>query len=100
MTDLDHDGDPDIVTGERFWGHIPAGTPDFAAPAHLYWFELVRAAGTVDFIPHLVDDASGIGTQVTVGDVTGDGLDDILIANKKGAFVFVHEVASVGREVE
>ncbi len=92
VADLDGDGDPDIVTGERFWGHIPAGMPDFATPAHLYWFELVRNQGVVTFIPHLLDDASGVGTQVTIGDVTGDGLRDILIANKKGAFLFVHEL--------
>lgn len=99
VVDVDRDGDPDIVTGERFWGHIPAGMPDFAAPAHLYWFELVRAQGAVTFIPHLIDDASGVGTQITVGDVTGDGLYDILVANKKGAFVFVHELApGVGRD--
>ena len=65
--------------------------PDFAAPAHLYWFELVKTGGAVTWNPHLIDDASGVGTQVTVGDVTADGLVDILIANKKGAFVFVHE---------
>jgi hypothetical protein len=93
VADLDGDGDPDIVTGERFWGHIPAGMPDFAAPARLYWFELVRAEGVVTFVPHLLDDASGVGTQVTIGDVNGDKLDDIVVANKKGAFVFIHELA-------
>ena len=91
VADIDRDGDPDIVTGERFWGHVPAGMPDFGAPARLYWFELVRAQGAVTFVPHLIDDASGVGTQVTIGDVTGDGWDDILVANKKGGFLFVHE---------
>ena len=96
VADVDGDGDPDIVTGERFWGHVPAGMPDFAAPAHLYWFELVRNQGAVAFIPHVIDDTSGVGTQVTVGDVTGDGLPDVLIANKKGGFVFIHETAAKG----
>jgi hypothetical protein len=92
LHDIDGDGDRDIVTGERFWGHVPQGSPDFAAPARTFWFELVRANGTVGFEPHLADDASGVGTQVVVGDVTGDGLPDIVSANKKGAFVLVHEV--------
>ena len=92
LRDMDGDGDPDLVTGERFWGHVPAGVPDFAVPAHLYWFELNRAEGAVTWVPHLIDDASGVGTQVTVGDVTADGLTDIVVASKKGAFVFVHEL--------
>jgi len=79
-------------TGERFWGHVPAGDPDFSAPARLYWLEWSRDAAGVHFVPHLIDDASGVGTQVVVGDVTADGLPDIVVASKKGAFVFVHEL--------
>ena len=80
-----------IVTGERFWGHVPAGEPDFDAPARLYWFELVATRGA-RYVPHLIDEASGIGTQVVVGDVTADGFPDIVVANKKGAFVHVHAI--------
>jgi hypothetical protein len=89
--DIDGDGLTDIVTGERFWGHVPAGEPDFNAPARLYWFRLERSAQGVRYLPTLIDDDSGVGTQVSVGDVTSDGLPDIVVANKKGAFVFVHE---------
>jgi hypothetical protein len=89
--DIDGDGLTDIVTGERFWGHVPAGTPDFNAPARLYWFRLERSAQGVRYLPTLIDDDSGVGTQVSVGDVTNDGLPDIVVANKKGAFVFVHD---------
>jgi hypothetical protein len=92
VDDVDGDGLHDIVTGERFWGHVPAGEPDFAAPAHLYWFQLVRDAAGPHYVPHLIDDASGVGTQVVVGDVTSDGLPDIVVANKKGAFVHVHAI--------
>jgi hypothetical protein len=45
-------------------------------------------------VPHLVDDESGIGTQVVAGDVSADGLPDIVIANKKGTFVFIQELGS------
>jgi hypothetical protein len=43
----------------------------------------------VTFTPHLIDEQSGVGTQVVAGDVNGDELVDIVTANKKGAFVFL-----------
>jgi hypothetical protein len=47
----------------------------------------------VSFLPREIDDASdgygsGIGTQFTVADINGDKLRDVIIANKKGVFVF------------
>jgi hypothetical protein len=90
MADVDGDGLLDIVTGERHWGHVPEGG-DFAAPARLYWFQAVRQGAEVSFLPHLVDDQSGVGTQVVASDVNDDGLTDIVVANKKGAFVFLQE---------
>jgi hypothetical protein len=89
LADVDGDGLRDLITGERHWGHVPEGEPDFAADARLYWFRLVRNADGARFEPRLIDDDSGIGTQVTVGDVNADDRIDIVIANKKGAFVFV-----------
>ena len=90
MADVDGDGLLDIVTGERHWGHVPKGG-DFTAPARLYWFQAVRQGTEVTFLPHLVDDQSGVGTQVVAGDVNDDGLTDIVLANKKGAFLFLQE---------
>ena len=52
----------------------------------------------VDFIPYLIDDNSGVGTQVVAGDVNGDGLADIVVGNKKGTFVHLHEKKTVSRE--
>jgi hypothetical protein len=92
LHDVDGDGDRDIVTGERFWGHYPGGNVSIDDPARIYWFELVRSGGTVEYRLHQVDDNSGVGTQVVVGDVTADGLPDIVTANKKGAFVLVQEL--------
>jgi hypothetical protein len=90
--DMNGDGLPDLVSGERFWGHVPAGDPNFADPAKLYWFELVRDGSGASFAAHLVDDMSGVGTQVTVGDLNGDALPDFVSANKKGAFVFLQRL--------
>ena len=88
LVDMDGDGLKDIVTGKRFWSHGRTGDPDRNDAAVLYWFKLARGAGkTVDFIPTLVDDDSGVGTQVVAGDINGDGTPDIVTANKKGTYV-------------
>jgi hypothetical protein len=89
LADIDRDGLQDIVTGKRFWAHGRDGDPEPNAPAVVYWFQLVRKGATVEFVPHLIDDDSGVGTQVVVADATGDGLLDIVVGNKKGTFVHV-----------
>ena len=91
LIDINGDGLKDIVTGKRYWAHGPKGDVEPNAPAVLYWFELRRDGGKVEFTPHLVDDDSGVGTQVVAGDVSGDGLPDIVVGNKKGTFVFIQE---------
>lgn len=95
LADMDGDGDQDIVTGERHWAHIPQDGLGFEGPALLVWFErdLVVADGTVRpaFIAHIIDDDSGVGTQVMTGDVNGDQHADVIVANKKGAFVFTQD---------
>jgi len=92
LADVNGDGLMDFITGKRFWAHGPDKDAEPAAPAVIYWFELTRGPdGTAGFIPHLVDDDSGVGTQVTAGDLNGDGLIDIISANKKGVFVFIQQ---------
>ncbi|HEY3901762.1 MAG TPA: PVC-type heme-binding CxxCH protein [Chthoniobacter sp.] len=98
LADIDGDGLKDIVVGKRFWAHGTHGDPEPEAPAVLYWFQLVRHGKDVDFVPHLVDDDSGVGTQVVVGDVNGDGLPDIIVGNKKGTFVHLQEKKTVSAE--
>lgn len=89
FVDINGDGLKDLVTGKRRWAHGPKGDADPAGPAVLYWFEAKRGSdGIVTFIPHQIDDDSGIGTQFWVGDFNGDKLPDIVTANKKGVFLF------------
>ncbi|HZO83947.1 MAG TPA: FG-GAP repeat protein, partial [Verrucomicrobiae bacterium] len=89
----------DIVTGKRFWAHGAKGDADPNSPAVLYWFKLVRGADkSVDFVPYKIDDDSGVGTQIVAGDINGDKLPDIVMGNKKGAFVFLHSKKKVSKE--
>jgi hypothetical protein len=92
LADFKGNGLKDIVTGKRYWAHGPKGDVEADAPAVLYWFELQRdkSAGA-KFIPHKIDDDSGVGTQVIARDLNGDGVPDIVVGNKKGVFVFLSE---------
>jgi hypothetical protein len=91
LEDMDGDGLKDIVTGKRHWAHGNHGDPEPTAPAVLYWFKLTRENGGVTFVPHQIDDASGVGCQFPVGDLNDDGKPDIAIANKSGVFVFLQK---------
>jgi FG-GAP-like repeat/FG-GAP repeat len=91
LADLNGDGVLDIVTGKRFWAHGNHGDPEPMAPAVVWWFELKRRGGTAKFVPHLIDNDSGIGTQFSVHDLNGDGKPDIIVGNKRGAFVHIQK---------
>jgi len=89
FVDINGDGLKDLVTGKRFWAHGSHGDVDPNGAAVLYWFEAKKDKdGVTTFIPHQIDDDSGVGTQFEVADVNGDGLLDVIVSNKKGTFLF------------
>lgn len=86
LADINGDGNPDLITGKRWYAHNgkdPGGTD----AAVLYWFEY-KPGKQPAWIPHFIDDNSGVGLHVVVKDMNKDGLPDIVIANKKGVFLF------------
>lgn len=87
--DMNGDGQLDLVTGKRYFAHMGNDPGEYDPPV-LYWYEFKQGEDPV-WVPHLIDNNSGVGVHVVAEDITGDGLLDIIIANKKGVFVFEHE---------
>ncbi|MDB6134517.1 MAG: repeat protein [Verrucomicrobiales bacterium] len=94
LADINGDGVKDLVTGRRHWAHAPkpdgtGGDPGVNDPAVLYWYEVKRGSksGEAEFIPHFIDDQSGVGTQVMVVEMDGKAPPEIVVGNKRGAFV-------------
>jgi hypothetical protein len=88
LADINGDKLPDFVTGKRWWAHGPKGDVNPDEPAVVVWYELSRKDGKPVWTPHVIDTDSGVGTQFEVADVNGDGLLDVVTANKKGAHYF------------
>ncbi len=65
LVNLTGSGLKGILTGKRFWAHGPSGDAEPSAPAVVIFFELKRDKDKgVQWIGHLIDDDSGVGTQV------------------------------------
>lgn len=89
FVDVNSNGLPDFITGKRFFAHM-GSDPGGMDPPYLYWYEFFPGQNP-QWIPHRIDTDSGVGVHVVAEDITGDGLVDIIIANKKGVFVFEQE---------
>ncbi len=86
LVDINRDGHPDLVTGKRYYAHN-GHDPGAEDPSMLYWFEY-KPGKQPTWIPHEIDNNSGVGLHVVTQDMNKDKLVDIIISNKKGVFIF------------
>ena len=88
VADVDGDGVMDLVSGKRFLAHN-GNDPGEYDPSVLLWYRGSRdAGGRPTWTPQLIDGDVGIGLQIVLRDVTGDGRPDIVTSSKKGVYVF------------
>jgi hypothetical protein len=90
LADMDGDGLKDIITGKTYWSHHRQ-SPMWDAGAVVYWFRLVRGKEGVEWVPYKADGEAGIGRQVTIHDLNGDKLPDIVVGGMLGAHVLLHQ---------
>jgi hypothetical protein len=92
FADVDGDGIPDFIVGKRYFSHLDTNIdPDPRGAPVLYWYQTVRnpkAPGGAEFVPHLIDNDSGVGSDVLAVDLNHDGAMDIVSATRFGTAIF------------
>ena len=89
LADIDGDGIKDLVTGKRFYAHGGRDPGAHQLPV-LVWCRTVRTPAGVRFEPRVIGERIGVGTQLTVRDITGNGRPDLVVGNKLGTSLLLN----------
>ena len=92
FTDIDGDKIPDMIVGKSPFHHLEMyGDADLYGAPVLYVYRTSRnpsAPGGAEFVPEMIHNRSGVGSQFAVGDLNKDGVADITVQSALGTFVF------------
>lgn len=85
--DLDGDGDPELITGKRYFGHNGRDPGGNEMPC-LYFYEW--DSKTSKFTRHTIEEGHvGCGLQIVTEDLDGDGKTDVAVAGKSGTYLLL-----------
>jgi hypothetical protein len=91
--DVDNDGQPELITGKRYFAHSgrDAGAHDDITVQFYDW-----NAKDATWRKHLISTAPagkgpGIGLQIRVHDLDGNGWKDLILAGKSGTHIIWNE---------
>jgi FG-GAP-like repeat len=83
--DIDNDGQPELITGRRVRAHS-GGDPGDNDPGVIYYFKWHQESQRFTKFP-VVENGPGIGLQIRVADLDGNGWKDIVCAGKSGTHI-------------
>lgn len=90
--DVDGDGIMDFIVGKRHFTHLDnMFDPDSYGAPVTYWYKTVRnknAPGGAEFVPELIHNRSGAGSEITPVDLNKDGAIDFITATNRGTFIY------------